>query len=132
MSFLVNDISWGQVSLCNFVNSWAPGVFSFVVGIISNRIAVRRSLRKNLKNDLLKIFIPTFNTGRTITVEEAVRVHENLRATLNTYLHVYPRIFNRKKTDELQQVLGKGFVKEGQVNGHTLNPTLMEDLIRSL
>ena len=132
MSLLVNDISWGQVSLCNFVNSWAPGVFSFLVGIIFNRITVRRSLRKNLKNRLLEIFIPTFNTGRTITGEEAVRVHENLKATLNTYLQVYPKIFNRKKTDELQQVLGSEFVKDGQVNDHIFDPRVMIDVIQGL
>ncbi len=128
----MNDVSWGQVSLCNLINSWLPGVFSFLLGITASRISTRQSLRRNLKSDLLKIFVPTFNLGRTISGEDAVRAYEELQMPFKTYLQVYPKAFKQQGAEELRGILERGIVSAGQINSHVFDSEKMKKAIRKL
>ncbi|WP_019281466.1 hypothetical protein [Vibrio anguillarum] len=132
MITIVNDIDWWTISLLNFMNSWLPGIFTFFLGFLFEKWSSRRKLKTELKNNLLEIFIPTFNSGENITIDLAKSTNFKLKATLNAYKRIYPKTFDEKAVEELSQIFADGFIVDDEVNQNYLAPEKVQDLIRRL
>ncbi|MEI8673841.1 hypothetical protein P4S52_20550 [Vibrio sp. SA48] len=132
MITIVNDINWGAVSLLNFMNSWLPGIFTFFLGFLFEKWSSRRKLKIELKNNLLEIFIPTFNSGENISIDLAKSTNFKLRATLNAYKRIYPSTLNEKSVEELGRIFSDGFIVGDKVNPNYLDPDKIQDLISKL
>ena len=132
MITIVNDVDWWTISLLNFMNSWLPGIVTFFLGFLFEKWSSRRKLKAELKNNLLEIFIPTFNSGENITLDLAKSTNFNLKATLNAYKRVYPNTFNEKAVEELSKIFADGFIDGDKVNPNYLDPNKVQDLIKIL
>ncbi|MEJ6120850.1 hypothetical protein MT390_02990 [Vibrio sp. 2-Bac 85] len=132
MDFIINDIEWWKISLYSFMNGWLPGVFTFLLGLYFERITSRRKLKQELKNNLLEIFIPTFNSGESITLTLAEESNRKLKAAFNAYKRIYPEIFNEQPVQELSKILADGFWVEGKVNGRYVDPDCIQGIISKL
>ena len=82
MGIIVNDIVWWKISLESIVNAWIHGVFTFFLGLWLARIDDHRKLKQKLKNDILEIFIPVFNSGQTISAAEVENTIKRMRHTM--------------------------------------------------
>ena len=100
--------------------------------MILRRIIERRSIRKRLRNKLLDIFVPAFNTGRILSEKEALQASQDLRVTLNAYVQIYPKVFRKQSADELRRMISDGIIQGGQVNSNFLDPEAMIEVIRKL
>jgi len=132
MDFIVNDIVWWKVSLNGLMNGWIPGVLTFLLGLWFSKFSDHRKLRQKLKNDILEIFIPVFNSGESITEIIAEGACQKMKATFNSYKRIYPGMFNRAAERELGEHLNEGFFIDGKVNGKFMNPDSIQDLIKRL
>jgi|SRR5690606_7890172 len=132
MDFFVNDITWWKISLNGLMNGWIPGVLTFILGLWFSKISDHRKLRQKLKNDILEIFIPIFNSGQTISIPEIEETHKKMRATFNAYTRIYPNMFNRESERQLSELLNKGFIVNGEVNNKLLEPDAIQNLIKNL
>lgn len=132
MDLFVNDIVWWKISLNGLMNGWIPGILTFILGLLFSKISDHRKLRQKLKNDILEIFIPVFNSGESITLPMAEDAFRSMRATFNAYKRIYPNIFNRDAEKELDDLLKQGFVVDGKVNDKFLKPDCIHGLIKKL
>ena len=132
MDLFVNDIVWWKISLNGLMNGWIPGILTFILGLLFSKISDHRKLRQKLKNDILGIFIPVFNSGESISLPMAEDAFRSMRATFNAYKRIYPNIFNRDAEKELDDLLKQGFVVDGKVNDKFLKPDCIHDLIKKL
>ncbi|EKA7394198.1 hypothetical protein OL318_004541 [Vibrio parahaemolyticus] len=132
MITIVNDVDWGVISLLNFMNSWLPGIFTFFLGFLFEKWSSRRKLRAELKNNLLEIFIPTFNSGEVISVDLAESTNLKLKATLNAYKRIYPNAFDEKAVEELSKIFADGFMIGDKVNPNYVDADKVQDLIKVL
>ncbi|MDA0150671.1 hypothetical protein [Vibrio sp. LaRot3] len=85
-----------------------------------------------MKNNLLEIFIPTFNSGEVISVDLAESTNFKLKATLNAYKRIYPNTFNEKAVEELGKIFADGFMVGGEVNPSYLDADKVQELIKVL
>ncbi|MCT4701167.1 hypothetical protein MUA02_04600 [Enterobacteriaceae bacterium H20N1] len=115
-----------------FLNSWLPGIVTFALGILYSSIVEKRKLRQKLKNDLLEIFIPVFNSGNKITFEIAENTYKKMNGTFNTYQRIYPGIFKREAEKRLSELLTEGFIIKGNINKKFFEPDDIEKLIKAL
>jgi len=129
---IINDVDWWTISLLNFMNSWLPGIATFFLGFIFEKWSSHRKFKAKLKNNLLEIFIPTFNSGENISLDLAKSTNLNLKATLNAYKRVYPNTFNEKAVEELSKIFSDGFIDGDEVNPNYLDPNRIQDLIKIL
>jgi hypothetical protein len=132
MSLIVNDIVWWKISLESVVNSWIPGIATFFLGVWFSRIDERRKLKQKLKDDLLRIFIPIFNSGQTITMPEAENAARQMLHTFNAYKRIYPGTFNKEAEHKLGVILADGFISNNNVNQAFMEPNVIQDLIKTL
>lgn len=132
MYFIINDIEWWKISLHSFMNGWLPGILAFFLGLGLEKITSHRKLKQELKNNLLEIFIPIFNSGEVTTLSLAEECHRNLKATFNAYTRIYPKLFNEKSVQKLSKILADGFLIEGKVNNSYLNPDEIQKIIGNL
>lgn len=132
MSFIVNDIVWWKISLESVVNAWIPGVVTFFLGMWLSKLDDHRKLRQKLKNDLLEIFIPIFNSGQSISITEAENAATRMRDTFNAYRGIYPNIFHKDAEEKLTSILAEGFIKGKEVNKAFMEPHKLQDAIRTL
>ncbi len=132
MSLLVNDIVWWKLSLESIINSWIPGIATFCLGVWFARIDDRRKLKQKLKDDLLQIFIPIFNSGQTITMPEAEGAARRMLHTFNAYKRIYPGTFDKAAEEKLGTILADGFIAHGKVNQAFMEPNTVQDLIKNL
>lgn len=132
MSFIVNDIVWWKISLESVINSWVPGIATFMLGVWFSRIDERRKLKQKLKDDLLQIFIPIFNSGQAITMLEAESTARRTLHTFNAYKRIYPGAFNKEAEDKLGAILADGFLVNNKVNHAFMEPDVVQDLIKTL
>lgn len=130
-SKLMDSGFWKGV-LDSFLNSWLPGIVTFALGILYSSIVEKRKLRQKLKNDILEIFIPVFNSGDEITIEIAENACKKMNGIVRTYQRIYPRIFKRKAESELSRLLSEGFITKDHVNKIFLEPDDIENLIKAL
>ena len=132
MDFFINDIAWWKVSLNGLMNGWIPGILTFLLGLFFSKISDQRKLRQKLRNDILEIFIPVFNSGESISIPMAEDTCRRMRTTFNAYKRIYPKIFNREAEIQLGALLSEGFIVEGEVNKNFINPDTIQDLIKGL
>ncbi|HIF9321342.1 TPA: hypothetical protein ACX6QP_001831 [Photobacterium damselae] len=132
MVTIVNDVDWWTISLLSFMNSWLPGVFTFFLGFLLEKWSSRRKLKIELKNNLLEIFIPIFNSGENISLDLAESTNFKLKATLNAYKRIYPNTFNEEAVEELRKIFAAGFSYGDEVNQAYLEPNKVQELIRRL
>jgi hypothetical protein len=132
MSFIANNIIWWQVSLEAFVNSWIPGIATFLLGLWLSKIDEHRKLRRKLKDQLLEIFIPVFNSGQSISLAEAEDAAKKVRYTLNAYQRIYPGVFSKDAESKLNAIFGEGFIVSQKVNPAFMKPNAIQDLIKAL
>lgn len=132
MNLIVNDIVWFKISLESVVNAWIPGVFTFFLGMWLSKLDDHRKLRQKLKDDLLEIFIPIFNSGQSISITEANSAVKRMRDRFNAYKRIYPNIFRKDAEEKLNGVFAEGFVVGNGVNKKFMEPHKLEDLIKSL
>lgn len=133
MNYIINDIVWWKISILGFVNGWLPGILTFLLGVILEKIASNLKMKHNLKQSLLGIFIPTFNTGRKISKEQAERAILEFRVTLNTYRQIYPKIFKKQPAEQLETIFNQElFNQEGKVTDEFNNPQIIIRLIKLL
>lgn len=132
MSFIVNDIVWWKISLESIVNAWIPGVFAFILGIWLSKIDDHRKLKQKLRNDILELFIPIFNSGQSISMAEAESAARRMRDTFNAYKRIYPNIFHKNTVEKLNVIFADGFVLDGGVNKAFMEPHTIENLIKKL
>ncbi len=132
MSIIVNDVIWWKISLESVVNSWIPGIATFLLGVWFSRIDERRKLKQKLKDDLLQIFIPIFNSGQSITMPEAESAARRMLHTFNAYKRIYPGSFNKETEDKLGAILADGFIVNKKVNQAFMAPDVIQDLIKAL
>lgn len=132
MDLVINDIVWWKISLNGLMNGWIPGILTFLLGLCFSKISDYRKLRQKLKNDILEIFIPVFNSGESISLPMAEDACRRMRATFNAYKRIYPNVFNREAEKELDDLLKKGFVVDGKINDDFLNPDYIQGLIKNL
>lgn len=132
MSFIVNDIVWWKISLESVVNAWIPGIVTFLLGMLLAKIDDRRKLKQKLKNDLLEIFIPTFNSGQSILVTDAESAVKKMRDTFNAYRRIYPSIFCKDTAEKLNNILSEGFIADNKVNKAFMDSHNLENLIKEL
>jgi hypothetical protein len=132
MSFIANDVVWWQVSLEALINSWIPGVATFLLGLWLSKIDEHRKLRRKLKDQLLEIFIPVFNSGQSISLAEAEVAAKRILYTLNAYKRIYPGVLNAEAESKLNAIFADGFVKNQKVNSAFMESNTIQDLIKSL
>ena len=132
MSFIANNIVWWQISLEALVNSWIPGIATFVLGLWLSKIDEHRKLKRKLKDQLLEIFIPVFNSGQSISLAEAEDAAKKVRYTLNAYQRIYPDVFSKDAEQKLNSIFGSGFMVSEKVNPSFLEPDAIQDLIKAL
>jgi hypothetical protein len=132
MSLIVNNIAWWQISLEALVNSWIPGIGTFLLGLWLSRINERRKLKRKLKDEMLKIFIPIFNSGQSISLAEAEDAAKIMRHTLNAYKTIYPGVFNTDAESKLNTIFAGGFTANQKVNAAFMEPNVIQDLIKTL
>jgi hypothetical protein len=132
MSLISNNIIWWQISLEAFVNSWIPGIATFLLGLWLSRIYEHRKLRQKLKADMLEIFIPVFNSGESISVSEAEDAAKKFRYTLNAYKSIYPDVFNKDSVLKLNAIFADSFMENQKVNPAFMEPNSIQDLIKAL
>lgn len=114
------------------MNSWIPGVATFLLGLWLARIDEHRKLRRKLKDQLLEIFIPVFNSGQSISLAEAEDAAKRLRYTLNAYKRIYPGVFSYEAESKLNAIFSEGFVVNQKVNPAFMEPNAIQDLIKAL
>ncbi|GEK16101.1 hypothetical protein [Aliivibrio fischeri] len=107
MDLIINDIVWWKISLNSLINSWVPGIVTFFLGLWFSKISDRRKLRQELKNSILKLFIPIFNAGEKITLKQAEDTKNEMRITLNVYRNTYPKLLNKKSLQKLLNILNE-------------------------
>ena len=132
MSFIVNNIVWWQVSLEALVNSWIPGIATFLLGMWLSRIDEHRRLKRKLKDEMLEIFIPVFNSGQSISLPEAEDAAKRIRYTLNAYKRIYPGVFSTDAESKLNAIFADGFMVNQKVNPAFIEPNVIQDLIKAL
>ncbi|MCS4308599.1 hypothetical protein M2404_002956 [Rheinheimera pacifica] len=132
MDFFINDIVWWKMSLNGLMNGWIPGVLTFFLGLWFSKISDHRKLRQKLKNDILEIFIPVFNSGESISIPIADEACRKMRATFNTYKGIYPGMFDREAEKQLGELLNEGFIVNGEINKRFFEPDTIQDLIKHL
>jgi hypothetical protein len=132
MSFIVDDIVWWKISLESVVNAWIPGVVTFFLGVWLSKIDEHRRLRQRLKNDLLEIFIPIFNSGQSISFTEADNAAKRMRDAFNAYRRIYPNIFRKDAEEKLTNILAEGFIAGGEVSRAFMEPHKLQDVIKTL
>ena len=132
MSFIANNIVWWQISLEALINSWIPGIATFILGIWLSKIDEHRKLRRKLKDQLLEIFIPVFNSGQSISISEAEDAAKRLRHTLNAYKRIYPGVFSADSESKLNAIFADGFLVNQKVNPAFMEPNAIQDLIKAL
>lgn len=132
MDFFINDIVWWKISLNGLMNGWIPGILTFVLGLWFSKISDHRKLRQKLKNDILEVFIPVFNSGETISMSLAEESCRKMKATFNAYKRVYPNMFNREAERALGELLNEGFLINGEVNKKFMEPEAIHELIKGL
>lgn len=132
MSFIANNIVWWQISLEALVNSWIPGVATFLLGLWLSRIDEHRKLRRKLKDQLLEIFIPVFNSGQSISLAEAEDAAKRIRYTLKAYKTIYPGVLSAEAESKLNGIFADGFVVNQKVNPAFMEPSAIQDLIKAL
>lgn len=132
MSFIANNIIWWQVSLEALINSWIPGIATFFLGLWLARIDEHRKLKRKLKDQLLEIFVPVFNSGQSISLPEAEDAAKRLRYTLNAYKRIYPGVFSADAESKLTAIFSGGFVANQKVNPAFMKPEEIQDLIKTL
>ncbi len=132
MSIVANNIVWWQISLEALINSWIPGIVTFLLGLWLSRIDEHRQLRRKLKDQLLEIFIPVFNSGQSISLAEAEDAAKRFRYTLNTYKRIYPGVFSAEAESKLNAIFADGFMANQKVNPAFMEPNVIQDLIRAL
>jgi hypothetical protein len=132
MSFIVNNIVWWQISLEALVNSWIPGIATFLLGLWLSRIDAHRKLKRKLKDEMLEIFIPVFNSGQSISPPEAEDAAKRIRYTLNAYKRIYPGVFSTDAESKLNAIFADGFMVNQKVNQAFMEPNVIQDLIKAL
>ena len=132
MNFIVNNIAWWQISLEALVNSWIPGIATFLLGLWLSRIDEHRKLKRKLKDEMLEIFIPVFNSGQSISLSEAEDAAKRIRYTLNAYKGIYPGVFTTDAESKLNAVFADGFMVNQRVNPAFMEPNVIQDLIKAL
>ncbi|MCA0174671.1 MAG: hypothetical protein LCH73_00015 [Proteobacteria bacterium] len=132
MDLIVNDIVWWKISLESVVNAWIPGIATFFLGMRLSKLDDHRKLKQKLKNDLLEIFIPTFNSGQSISITDAESAVKKMRDTFNTYRRIYPSIFRKDAAEKLNNILSEGFIAGNAVNKAFEEPHILQDLIKEL
>ena len=132
MDFFVNDIVWWKISLNGLMNGWIPGVLTFLLGLWFAKISDHRKLRQKLKNDILEIFIPVFNSGESISMPIADEACRKMRATFNAYKRIYPGMFDREAERQLGELLNEGFIVNDEINKKFFEPDTIQNLIKGL
>lgn len=132
MNFIANNIIWWQISLEALVNSWIPGIATFLLGIWLSKIDEHRKLRRKLRDQLLEIFIPVFNSGQAISPAEAEDAVKKLLYTLNAYKRIYPGTFSAEAESKLIAIFSDGFILNQKVNPSFMDPNTIQDLIKVL
>lgn len=132
MSFIINDIVWWEISLEGVVNSWTPGIATFFLGLWLSKIDEHRKLKRKLKDELLEILIPVFNSGQSISFAEANNSAKRIFYTLNAYMGIYPGIFNKDAEAKLKAIFADGFTVNQKVNPAFMEPNAIQALIRAL
>ncbi|PJE57232.1 hypothetical protein TY87_00755 [Marinomonas sp. BSi20584] len=130
--FFVNDIVWWKISLNGLMNGWIPGILTFLLGLLFSKILDHRKLKQKLKNDILEIFIPVFNSGESISMPMADEAYRKLIATFNAYKRIYPGMFDREAERKLGELLSEGFIVDGEINKKFFEPDTIQDLIKGL
>ena len=116
----------------SLVNSWIPGIATFLLGLWLSRIDEHRKLKRKLKDDLLEIFIPVFNSGQSISLPEAEDAAKKIRYTLNAYKSIYPGVFSKETESKLNASIAGGFMVNQKVNPAFMEPNVIQDLIKAL
>ena len=132
MSFIANNIVWWQISLEALINSWIPGIATFLLGLWLSKIDEHRKLRRKLKDQLLEIFIPVFNSGHSISHAEAEYAANKIRYTLNAYKRIYPGVLSTEAESRLNAIFADGFMVNKKVNPSFMEPNAIQDLIKAL
>lgn len=133
MNYIINDILWWKISLLGFINGWLPGFLTFLLGLLLSKISNNRKLKNNLKDNILSIFIPTFNVGHEISESQIQHALAELRATLNTYRQIYPKLLNDQAANQLSTIFNKGlYEKNGDISKELANPQLIINIIKAL
>ncbi|MBG6078986.1 hypothetical protein [Rubrivivax gelatinosus] len=132
MNFIANNIVWWQISLEALINSWIPGIATFLLGIWLSRIDEHRKLRRKLRDQLLEIFIPVFNSGQAISLAEAEDAAKRLRYTLNAYKRIYPGVLSAEAESGLNSIFADGFMVNRKINPAFMEPNRIQDLIKAL
>lgn len=114
------------------MNSWIPGIATFLLGLWLSRIDEHRKLKRKLKDDLLEIFIPVFNSGESISLPEAEDAAKRIRYTLNAYKSIYPGVFSKDAEWKLNAIFSSGFIVNQTVNPALMEPNVIQDLIKAL
>ncbi|EKN6117389.1 TPA: hypothetical protein ACOZ3K_002427 [Yersinia enterocolitica] len=132
MGFIINDVVWWKISLNGFMNGWLPGILTFLLGLWFSKITDQRKLRQKLKNDILEIFIPVFNSGESISISMAEDACQKMRMTFNAYKRIYPNMFNSESEKKLGELLNEGFVVNNVINEKFKEPDYIQKLIQNL
>lgn len=132
MDLIINDIVWWKVSLNSLINSWVPGIVTFFLGLWFSKISDRRKLRQELKNSILKLFIPIFNAGETITLKQAEDTKNEMRITLNVYRNTYPKLLNKKSLQKLLNVLNEDIMIHDEINANYADSNKIQKMIHDL
>jgi hypothetical protein len=132
MSLIANNIVWWQISLEALINSWIPGIATFLLGLWLSKIDEHRKLRRKLKDQLLEIFIPVFNSGQSISLAEAEYAARKIRYTLNAYKRIYPGVLSTEAESRLNAIFANGFMVNQKVNPSFMEPNVIQDLIKAL
>ena len=132
MSFIVNDIVWWKISLESVINAWIPGIFTFFLGLWFSKIDDHRKLKQKLKDDILEIFIPVFNSGQSISIAEAENAAKRMRHTFNAYRRIYPNIFDKDAEEKLNTIFAEGFIANNEVNKEFMDPDIIQNIIKML
>ena len=114
------------------MNAWIPGVFTFFLGMWLSKLDDHRKLKQKLKDDILEIFIPIFNSGQSISITDAETAAMRMRDTFNAYRRIYPNLFCKDAEEKLNGILADGFVAGSSVNKAFMEPNKLEDLIKTL
>ncbi len=132
MSLIANNIVWWQISLEALINSWIPGIATFLLGLWLSKIDEHRKLRRKLKDQLLEIFIPVFNSGQSISLAEAEYAARKIRYTLNAYKRIYPGVLSTEAESRLNAIFANGFMVNQKVNPSFMEPNVIQDFIKAL
>lgn len=114
------------------MNSWIPGIFTFLLGLWLSKLDEHRKLKRKLKDEMLEIFIPVFNSGESISLTEADNSAKRIRYTLNAYKRIYPGVFNKDAEAKLNAIFAEGFMVNQKVNPAFIEPDVIQDLIKTL